>query len=365
VRIGLDVDGVLADIHTPWLLRLSARVAQVPAWTPDDLTQWEFWDTFGVTAELVWSLYTPEIYADVEPYAGIRDQVLEIARLGHTVVFVTASRGQEMFEAKREWLYRHALVMGTAEIHAVGPQFDMKTKGDPRLRLDWMLDDNLDNLDEVAKTGAYTVMLTQPHNRRLLHRHRRVKSVREFVQILSYHKPEGLLKPAGSTLDDVMASYNYTADHCAAPAPTTGAACWAKPAMLVGGCVIGPDVGKVSDVPVYAKPAPPTSLPNEAAARKAVPIMTGVLDYFPAALAEVARVSKAGSDQHHPGQPMHWERGKSYDHADSAVRHLMERGGFDSDGRRHSAKAAWRALANLQQELEDAGEAPVSRASKP
>ena len=35
-----------------------------------------------------------------------------------------------------------------------------------------------------------------------------------------------------------------------------------------------------------------------------------------AALAEVARVSKAGNDQHNPGQPLHWARDKSADHAD-------------------------------------------------
>lgn len=80
--------------------------------------------------------------------------------------------------------------------------------------------------------------------------------------------------------------------------------------------------------------------------------MTGVLDYFPDAVAEVARCSKAGNDQHNPGQPLHWAREKSTDHADCLVRHLMERGTIDSDGIRHSAKAAWRALAILQLEIE-------------
>jgi hypothetical protein len=79
---------------------------------------------------------------------------------------------------------------------------------------------------------------------------------------------------------------------------------------------------------------------------------TGVLDYFPDALAEVARVSKAGNDQHNPGQPLHWAREKSTDHADCIVRHLTERGTRDTDGQLHSAKTAWRALALLQTELE-------------
>ena len=87
--------------------------------------------------------------------------------------------------------------------------------------------------------------------------------------------------------------------------------------------------------------------------RKATPIATGVLDYFPLALAEIARVSKAGNDQHNPGQPLHWDKTKSLDHADCIVRHLIERGTIDTDGMRHSAKVAWRALALLQTELEN------------
>jgi hypothetical protein len=90
-----------------------------------------------------------------------------------------------------------------------------------------------------------------------------------------------------------------------------------------------------------------------ASERKKTPICTGVLDYFPDALAEVARVSMAGNKQHQTGDTLVWDRTKSTDHADSAVRHIMDRGRIDSDGRRHSAKAAWRLLALLQEEIEN------------
>lgn len=104
-------------------------------------------------------------------------------------------------------------------------------------------------------------------------------------------------------------------------------------------------------------------LPSDAAERKNIPIGTGCLDYFPAALAEVAKISKAGNDQHNPGQDLHWARGKSNDQADTIIRHYLERGGFDNDGQRHSAKLAWRALALLQLELEAAG-APLARGAR-
>lgn len=86
--------------------------------------------------------------------------------------------------------------------------------------------------------------------------------------------------------------------------------------------------------------------------RKEQPIARGVLGYFPRAMAAVANVSFVGNEQHNPGEPMHWAKGKSNDHADCIVRHLIEAGTVDEDGLRHTAKAAWRALALLETELE-------------
>jgi hypothetical protein len=95
-----------------------------------------------------------------------------------------------------------------------------------------------------------------------------------------------------------------------------------------------------------------SNFPTDSAKRKGIPITTGVLDYFPDALAEVAKVSVVGNNKHNPGQPLHWAREKSADHADCIVRHLIERGTIDDQGVRHSAYLAWRALAHLQEELD-------------
>ena len=87
--------------------------------------------------------------------------------------------------------------------------------------------------------------------------------------------------------------------------------------------------------------------------RKQIPIYTGLIKYFPKALAEVSRVSYIGNEQHHPDKPLHWDRAKSTDELDALTRPLFEAGEIDTDGMRHSAKVAWRALANLEKELEN------------
>lgn len=99
-------------------------------------------------------------------------------------------------------------------------------------------------------------------------------------------------------------------------------------------------------------------LPTDAAARNAIPMADGLLFYFPNALAAVAALSKVANEQHNPGEPMHWARNKSTDHANKIIKHLVDAGGFDTDGQRHSAKVAWRALALLEDELIAEGAVP-------
>lgn len=87
--------------------------------------------------------------------------------------------------------------------------------------------------------------------------------------------------------------------------------------------------------------------------RKGTPVFSGVLNYFPDAMRALARCSQAGNDQHNPNSPLHWDRSKSGDELDALTRHLLEAGTVDTDGILHSTKVAWRALANLQKEIEN------------
>lgn len=120
------------------------------------------------------------------------------------------------------------------------------------------------------------------------------------------------------------------------------------------------DPNRVRPAPRSLQPARAATLPTDSAARKELPIAEGVLFYFPAALAEVARISKIGNDKHNPGQPLHHARGKSTDHEDCIVRHTLD--ARESSGTvrtEHLANRAWRALAALQEHCEAQG-APLA-----
>lgn len=99
-----------------------------------------------------------------------------------------------------------------------------------------------------------------------------------------------------------------------------------------------------------------SNLPTSPKDRKGIPIATGFVDYFPNSMAVVAELSRICNEQHNPGEPLHWAKEKSTDEADALMRHFLDRGTLDSDGIRHTAKVAWRAMAMLERELEAEGE---------
>lgn len=103
------------------------------------------------------------------------------------------------------------------------------------------------------------------------------------------------------------------------------------------------------------------SLPEDDAERSEMLMADGLLDYFPNALAEIAAHSARAAKKHHDGKQMHWNRKVSKDHRNKIVRHLVDSGKKDKNGNRHSTGLAWRALALLQEELEQEFGYPTPR----
>jgi len=128
------------------------------------------------------------------------------------------------------------------------------------------------------------------------------------------------------------------------------------------------------------------TLNTDSAARKEIPVYSGFLQYFPAAVAGAARHSKRGNDKHNPGQPLHHSRGKSADHEDCITRHMLDISDMEAALRRvdipidkgdGSARDAvvkalleeadalvWRSAALSQRLYETYGNAPLAPAAR-
>ncbi len=117
------------------------------------------------------------------------------------------------------------------------------------------------------------------------------------------------------------------------------------------------------------------TLPTDSNERKNYPLFRGALRYFPAALAGLSKTSKLGNDKHNLGEEMHHARGKSGDHGDCILRHLVDvEDLLASYSRREGSitpeeilnevnQMAWRALA-YSQELHERFGAPLAPGAK-
>ena len=119
------------------------------------------------------------------------------------------------------------------------------------------------------------------------------------------------------------------------------------------------DDGEVS-VSTEIGEAPYEVIPQDDGTRKAAPMYRGLLGYFPGALFHVAAHSMRSDRKHNAHMPEEgaprWNRGASKDHDDCIVRHTAEQ---HSDPLYHKTARAWRALADLQEYLEqELGYAP-------
>lgn len=117
------------------------------------------------------------------------------------------------------------------------------------------------------------------------------------------------------------------------------------------------------------------TLPIDSNERKNYPLFSGCLKYFPAALSGVSNISKIGNDKHNPGEPLHHARGKSMDHGDCILRHLVDiedlLKAYQNDNNSVSIQdiltevnqMTWRALAYSQMVHEKFGK-PIAPAAK-
>jgi len=90
--------------------------------------------------------------------------------------------------------------------------------------------------------------------------------------------------------------------------------------------------------------------------RKMTPVSTFLTEYFPDAFRALAQHSYICNEIHNPGEPMHWDREKSDDHTNCALRHHMDSKRISSEsGLPEVIAEAWRALAKAQLTLEEMG----------
>ena len=173
MRLGLDVDQVVADLHTPWLNSYNALYND--RLTPADITEWEIENVVKPECgRKIYTLLDPEMYVDgrVQRIPGSWEAVVKLRAKGYDIAFVSSCLTPEHAEVKFSWLVKHGFLPKTG-------QADFLSLKDKSLApVDVLVDDSYENVRTFK--GQYACLVTAPYNRLNPWLGMRCKSLQEF-----------------------------------------------------------------------------------------------------------------------------------------------------------------------------------------
>lgn len=158
LKIGVDIDGVLADIVDcilPLLSRELGRAVDV-----EEITVYGFGDALGIPEDRVQALLDEllvvGLYEQAPPVAGAREAMELLG--GHDVWLVT-SRPEAVREATLWWLRHHGVAYGQL-VFAPAHRKALADDG-----FDLFVEDNLDTALALSREGIHVLLFDRPWNR--------------------------------------------------------------------------------------------------------------------------------------------------------------------------------------------------------
>ncbi len=173
MRIGIDVDGVLADFNRSFIERVIEVTGKdlFPP-RPFDIPTWDYPQHYGYTnteCSLVWeNIKTDDsFWYQLFPYDGAPEFLSKLHGGHHDIYFITSRPGLNTKSQTENWLEFHHYGMDT-EVYSYPTVLISSDKGGcaKALKLDLYIDDRTENCLDVnhASPGTRTIMLARPWN---------------------------------------------------------------------------------------------------------------------------------------------------------------------------------------------------------
>jgi len=175
MRIGFDVDGILADFHKQYQA-LTVKVAGTYLFEPDDVHNppcWDWPEFRGYSTETmkeVWAriIASPNFWLSLEPHWDRINTLalcIEDLEQSHDVYFVTSRPGQRAKRQTESWLKLY-LPYNDEAVHPTVLLASAKGAAAKALKLDAYIDDNLDNVRDVLREspGTRVYLLNRSYN---------------------------------------------------------------------------------------------------------------------------------------------------------------------------------------------------------
>jgi len=186
--VGLDIDGVLADFLSPFLLRLEQKTGTGPIHS-DSITDFNFSEHPVLSDKVVWECleevsYDPTFWQSMASLITPSEwKQLEGLNLEKRLFFLTHRYVRDTYDihgVTSDWLKKYGISQPV--IH-----FTNKSKAElvEELGIQFFMDDRYENCQDVAeKTKAMVLMPHRPYNRSF--NHPAVKRIHNFSELFSH-----------------------------------------------------------------------------------------------------------------------------------------------------------------------------------
>lgn len=159
MRIGIDIDGVIADSLTTWMANLNAHFGQNKK--IEDFIIYQFEKVYNVPwpdMDRFFRENQGKLLTGLQPIAGAKE-VIKWLKEEHIVVLITA-RPEEFEEITRAWLAEQGIVYD----HLIMTNFQDKRDYCWELGIELFIDDSLENAISISRLNIPVLLYNAPYN---------------------------------------------------------------------------------------------------------------------------------------------------------------------------------------------------------